>query len=390
MSKWSNWSGRLSANPNDLRFARSIEDVQAIVRTAGADGRSIRTAGATHSHAPLVQHDDMILDVQGLSGVLDTNPDEQTAWIAAGTRIYALGAALNRAGLGLVNQGDIDQQAIAGATATGTHGTGIDLQNLSAAVRAWRLVLATGDHIEVSEESYPDLWQAGRLHLGAFGVVTALQLKLCDAYRLRETMFTSSLDDILRDFDDYSSKNRHCEFFWYPQQDVAHVKLINKTQDTPEYPLADEGARCAWSHEVLPNHRPHFHTEMEYSVPNAAGPDCMKAIRDVLKDKFPDVAWPVEYRTLARDDVWLSTAYQRDTVTISVHQDVRLDERNYYRACEEVFTAHEGRPHWGKIHNLDGPTLEQLHPRWHDWWQVRNTYDPDGVFLNEYLRSLAN
>jgi len=166
------------------------------------------------------------------------------------------------------------------------------------------------------------------------------------------------------------------------------VKTINETEDEPEYPLGAEGSRCAWSHEVLPNHRPVPHTEMEYSVPAEQGIACMGAIRDLLRSRFPDVAWPVEYRTLAADDVWLSTAYERDTVTISVHLGMGEDDGPYFRACEEIFLAHEGRPHWGKVHYLDGATLARIHPRWADWWRVRDAWDPNGTFLNAYLTSL--
>ena len=127
---------------------------------------------------------------------------------------------------------------------------------------------------------------------------------------------------------------------------------------------------------------------MEYSVPAGQGPACMREIQKLLREDFPDVAWPVEYRTLAEDDVWLSTAYERPTVTISVHQDVRLDERAYYEACEAVFRAHDGRPHWGKVHYLSGETMAEIHPRWADWWQQRDTIDPQGTFLNDFMRGL--
>jgi L-gulonolactone oxidase len=96
----------------------------------------------------------------------------------------------------------------------------------------------------------------------------------------------------------------------------------------------------------------------------------------------------VEYRTLAADDVWLSTAYQRPTVTISVHQDVHEDDEPYFRACEEIFLGYSGRPHWGKVHYLGAAQLSRAHPRWTDWWQVRDRVDPHGVFMNDYLDQL--
>lgn len=389
MAVWSNWSGRLQIRPGSLHFVRSEADAQGLVAAAARSGTRIRMAGSGHSHAPLVPETGVIVDTSGLAGLVETSPGTQRARIWAGTKIYALGRPLHDAGLGLRNQGDIDRQSIAGACATGTHGTGPTLQNLSAAVTGARIVLASGDVVECSATRNVPLWQAARLNLGALGLVSQLELQLRDAYRLQEQSWEAAFEDLLPQLPDLVAATRHFEFFWYPGNDTATVKTIDETNAEPRYPLAAEGARTAWSYEVLPNHRPHLHTEMEYSVPADRGPACMAEIRRLVREQFPEVRWPVEYRTLAADDVWLSTAYQRPSVTISVHQDVRENEEPYFRACEEVFLGFQGRPHWGKLHYLDAATLADLHPRWHDWWRVRDEADPGRLFVNDYLRGLA-
>ncbi|MEM7100435.1 MAG: D-arabinono-1,4-lactone oxidase [Pseudomonadota bacterium] len=388
MPNWHNWSGKLASKPSKLLFPRSEEDVRAIVHQASRDGAKIRCAGATHSHAPLVQHDDIIMDLRGVAGITQIDHEAQTAWLGAGARLFTLGDELRRHGLALHNQGDIDEQAIAGATATGTHGTGLALKNLSSAVIGMRIVTAGGELLECNAHTNADIWRAARLHLGAYGVVTALQLQLRSAYKLQEQSWTIPLEEALEQSLDRIYQHRHFEFFWYPQGDEANIKVIDETDAPGVYPLAEEGARCAWNYEVLPNYRPHKHTEMEYSVPLDAGPDCLRDIQALLTQKFPEVRWPVEYRTLAADDVWLSSAYERDTITISVHEDVRVDERAYYQGCEEVFRAYDGRPHWGKLHYLNGEDLASIHPRWQEWWQQRDALDPEDIFLNEHLRSL--
>jgi len=286
------------------------------------------------------------------------------------------------------NQGDIDRQAIGGACATGTHGTGSRLQSLSAAVTGARIVLASGDIVECNAETESQLWQAARLNLGALGIVTQLELQLREAYRLQEQGWTIGFEELLPQLPELIPAPRHFEFFWYPQNDSAVVKTIEETSAEPVYPLGEEGGRTAWSYELLPNHRPHLHTEMEYSVPVERGADCLSEIRRLVQTQFPAVRWPVEYRTVAADDVWLSSAYQRDTVTISVHQDIREDESAYFRACEEIFLGFDGRPHWGKVNYLDGDALAAMHPRWLDWWAVRDQLDAEGVFLNAYLQHI--
>ena len=384
MPRWRNWSGKLESRPSAIHFARSEEDVRALVAEAVAAGRKIRIAGAGHSHAPLVGNDGgIVLDLQGLAGVIDADVETARARLWAGSRLFALGNSLNAIGLAFSNQGDIDQQALGGVTATGTHGTGRALQNFSAAVTGLRLVTASGDVVEAGEGD--PLWQAARLHLGAFGVVTQLQMQLRPRFRLKERSFEAPLEEVLDGIDAGIGGNRHYEFFWYPQADSARIKTINETEDPPVYPLAEEGERCAWSHEVLPSYRPVPHTEMEYSVPRAEGRAALEAIARLLRTEFTDVQWPVEFRTVAADDVWLSTAYGEDIVTISVHLPLGQDDAPYYRACEEIFLDFGGRPHWGKVHYLDAGQLAARHPRWRDWWTARDAIDPNGVFLNPYM-----
>jgi FAD/FMN-containing dehydrogenase len=336
----------------------------------------------------LVVTDETLIDMSAFSGVGAVDVERREATVGAGTRIAALGKPLRVAGLALHNQGDIDRQAIAGAVATGTHGTGPSQRSLSASVVGARVVLADGTTIECDANEERELFEVCRLSLGAVGVVTQLRLSLRDAYKLEERMWLENLDDILDRIDDLTRNTRHFEFFWLPGKERASCKSLTETQAEPRYPLAGEGARLGWSYEVLANDRPEKHTEMEYSIPAASGPECFRALRDLITRDHPDLAWPLEYRTLAQDDVWLSPAMGRPTVTISVHQGVDLDDEPLFRASEEIFRAFDGRPHWGKVNYLGGRELGAMHSHWSDWWRVRDHFDPDGTFLNPYLESL--
>ena len=384
---WTNWSGRSRSEHADVRFARSIDEIAATVADATARGRTIRAAGSGHSHFPLVPTDDVIVDISGLSGVVAVDRERLAARVRAGTVIAALGPPLHDAGLALPNQGDIDRQSIAGATATGTHGTGRTLGNLSTRVIGFTMVAADGSVVECSAAASPELWTAARLGLGAFGVVVEIELALVPAFRLAESAFASTYAELRPDVDRLVHEHRHAEFFWYPQSDRAFVKTIDATDEPARYPLADEGSRTGWSYEVLPNHRPRRHTEMEFAVPYDRSLDCLDEIRELVISEFPEVRMPLEYRTVAADDVWLSPAYERETATISVHRLIEFDDRPYFEACERVFARYDGRPHWGKMHSSSGDELAAAHPRWADWWAVRDTADPTGTFLNDVLRS---
>jgi FAD/FMN-containing dehydrogenase len=127
---------------------------------------------------------------------------------------------------------------------------------------------------------------------------------------------------------------------------------------------------------------------MEYSVPAESGPACMREVEARMRARWSDVEWPVEYRTLRADDAWLSTAHERDTVTISIHQDARLPHDALFADLEPIFREHRGRPHWGKLHTRAAEDLFALYPRFADFCALRRRLDPRGVFLNVHLRKL--
>jgi len=127
---------------------------------------------------------------------------------------------------------------------------------------------------------------------------------------------------------------------------------------------------------------------MEYAIPEEAGPDCVREIRALMQTRYPDVIWPVEYRTLRADDVPLSPAYGRPTVTISIHQAADLPREAFFADAEKIFRNHHGRPHWGKLHTLTARDFRDLYPHFDRLRAVRERLDPSGRFLNEHLRAM--
>ena len=388
MAEWKNWSGKLSANPRRIVQVGTVDAIRSELLAARDGGWTVRTAGTTHSHYPLLPTDGVILDTRPLSGLVSVDSEAMTATFRAGTKIHACGRPLLEHGLGLLNQGDIDQQSVGGAIATGTHGTGVDLGSFSSAVTELLILLVDGSVVTCTPDREPDLFEAARLSLGAVGVVLEVTLQVREAYRLEEHRWLEPFESVMERIDELVTATRHFEYFWYPGQDRAICKSIDITEEPGRYPLGDEGQRLAWGFEVLPNQRLDPHTEMEYSLPTEHGPSCVAEIKNLLSSNYPDVLWPIEYRTVAADNVWLSPARGRATVTVSIHEDVERDETAYYKDAETVFRAHGGRPHWGKVHYLSGEDLAADYNHWQDWWRVRDEVDPTGVLLNDALRKL--
>ena len=388
MAEWTNWSGKLSAAPRRVVQVGTVDAIRSELLAARDGGWSVRTAGTAHSHYPLLPTDGVILDTRPLSGLVSVDKDAMTATFRAGTKIHACGRPLLEHGLGLLNQGDIDQQSVGGAIATGTHGTGIHLGSFSSAVTELSVLLVDGSVVTCGPDFETDLFEAARLSLGAVGVILEVTLQVREAYRLEEQRWLEPFECVMERIEELTTATRHFEYFWYPGQDRAICKSIDITEEPSQYPLGDEGQRSAWGFEVLPNQRLDPHTEMEYSIPTEHGPSCVADIKHLLSSSYPDVVWPIEYRTVAADAVWLSPARGRATVTVSIHEDVQRDETAYYRAAESVFRSYEGRPHWGKVHYLSTEDLAGDYDRWQDWWHVRDGVDPTGVLLNAALREL--
>jgi len=165
------------------------------------------------------------------------------------------------------------------------------------------------------------------------------------------------------------------------------VKTLEPTEAEALDPPV-EGERLGWSFEVLPSVRELRFFEMEYALAAEAGPACFRALRQRIRTRHPDLAWPVEYRTVAADDAWLSPAHGRATVTLSVHQDGRLPFRELFADLEPLLREHGGRPHWGKWHGCTARELRPLYPRFDDFARLRHELDPEGRFLSPHLRAL--
>ncbi len=398
--EWSNWSGSVRCRPRQLLAPVSEEEVAAIVRRAGAEGQVVRVAGSGHSFTPLDATDEILLSLDRLQGIESADAAACQASIRAGSKIHDLGKPLADLGLALENQGDVDVQTLAGAVSTGTHGTGTTLGSISTQVVGLRMVVATGEIIECSAAADAELFRAARVALGSLGVITAVRLKLRPLYRLHEQVRREPIADCLAALEQRIRANRHFEFFWYPADDCAMTKTLNPTNRPLTAELAGdsategvtlasaEGERVDLSWKIFPTVRANRFNEMEFSVAAQRGVECFLELRDLIRHKHTSMSWPVEYRTQAADDIPISAANGRATVAISIHQGAELPHEVFFADAERIFRRHGGRPHWAKMHDLACRDLRELYPQWDDFQTVRTRIDPQGRFLNPYLRRL--
>lgn len=389
-TEWSNWSGSLKFTPGRTEFPDSEDALVRLVSEAAAEGKKIRPVAAGHSSTPIMETKDILVSTRNLTDVLDYDTEGCEATIGSGMSLHDAETTFLSEGLAMPNLGDVDVQTVVGAISGATHGTGKRLQNLSSLLIGGRLVTAAGEVKQFSLEDDPEFTRAAQVSLGTLGIFTALRLRLAPAFRLHRQEWCAYTKDCLEHLNELIEGNRNFDFYWYPRSDVVKLRTLNLPGEDMEIPFARRVIdMIGWSNEVLPKERTLKFDEMEYFIPAQYGPECFQEIRDRIKEKHrKTVGWRVFYRTIAPDDAFLSTAHGRETVSIAILQNNTLPYWDYFKDIEQIFRKYEGRPHWAKKHTLTARELRPLYPRWDDFLKIRKDLDPDGMFLNDYLREL--
>ncbi|MCM4160839.1 FAD-binding protein [Antarcticibacterium flavum] len=388
--RWKNWSGSLSFSPGEIATPESEEEVVDLVKAAAKENRKIRVVGAGHSSSPLVKTRDVLLSMKHFRGAGDLDEDSGRLSILSGMTVKEAGKEAFRYGLAMHNTGDVDVQTIAGAIGTGTHGTGVELKNLSSMLAGVRMVTGKGEILEASIDDDKDLFRALQVAMGTCGIFLKMRLKLKKAYRLHRKEWCVPIEKCLENLEDLK-KNRNFDFYWYPRSDLAKIRVMNEEgREMPEISYGSlEMDKKGNSHEILPRSRHLKFDEMEYVLPADKAIDCFLEVRDLIKKHWrKEIGWRVLVRTIQADDVYISPMTGRESVTISLHHNAGMRFWDYFQAIEPVFIKFGGRPHWGKKHTLKAAELREMYPNWNKFREIREKMDPDGIFLTPYMKEL--
>lgn len=402
---WTNWYGNLSCKAA-IVDAHTEEDVAEAVRFAGAQGWDLRLAGTGHSNIPLIPNSGMVITTDNLKGLIAHDSDACTVTLAAGTKIRALGDMLWEHGLSLSNQGDVDTQSIVGALSTGTHGTGLALPNLSSRIRALRMVGADGEIVALDQRNAADedRLRAARVSMGMLGAITSVEMEVSPAYHLHEWMGFMPYAAAAEIEEEMNARFRHFGYFWLPNK--KSEKFISVTDIMQE---GQEGFACVRIFDPEPidvgelekytfrrrhdrsyrifaeDYIPEF-DEMEYMVPLEVGRECFEVLTTELHDMFQQISIPGEVRVTAGDDNYLSEYQGGPRRAISLAGPMHADNSTFFAACDEIFARYDGRPHWAKANCMTRERLQAVYPHFDDFLRVRREMDPEGLFLNDYLR----
>ncbi|WP_119732188.1 D-arabinono-1,4-lactone oxidase [Thermomonospora amylolytica] len=421
---WRNWAGNQRAVPRRVLAPRGTEEVAAAVRDAAARGLTVRMTGTGHSFTGAAVAEGVLLRPDRLTAVRSVDTASGLVTVEAGLPLHRLNRLLDEHGLALANMGDIQEQTVAGALQTGTHGTGRDVAGLASQVAALELVLADGSTVTCSRTERPELFDAARVGLGALGVVTAVTWQTVPAFRLQAREEPMHWEEVLARLDELADANEHFEFYWFPHTEGCLTKRNNRTDRAAPLPavrhwLDDEflsnavfgmlqrltrrvpaavgpvnavsaralGARTYsdTSYKVFTSPRRVRFKEQEYAIPREHLVATLRELRTLFARRDWRISFPIEVRVLPPEDAWLSMAYGRRTAFIAVHVYHRNPHEDYFRGVEELMTAVGGRPHWGKLHTRDAAYLEKVYPRFADFTALRDELDPERRFANRYI-----
>lgn len=426
-AKWRNWARTEKSRPVLEVAPRTIDQVVLAVQRARETGHTVKPIGASHSFTAIGATDGVRLNMEALRGLVDVDLERGRVTLWAGTHLWELPSILDPLGLALENMGDIDRQTITGATSTGTHGTGIGIGGLSTRIVGATLVTGTGEIIDIDEDQNAELLPAVALGLGALGVLLTVTIQCVPRFLLRAVEAPAPFEAVLENYEQLNRDADHFEFYWFPHTESTRTKtntrlpldagarplgkvsrfvdeeVVNNAMlgavvgferlvpvTTPSINRAIEAISSSRdytdiSHRVFVTNRRVRFREMEYALPFEAVPTALRELREMIDRKGYRISFPVEVRAAAADQLLLSTAHGRESGYVAVHRYWRDPDHEYFREAEAVLKAHDGRPHWGKMHTRDAESLRVTYPKFDDFLAVRNRLDPDRVFANPYL-----
>jgi xylitol oxidase len=416
-----NWAGNLEYRAARVERPGSVDELRALLSTAGSG--SVRMLGSRHSFNDLADTSGTLIETARLPAELDVADDRRTITVGAGVRYGELAIELERQGLALANLASLPHISVAGAIATGTHGSGDGVRSLAASVAGLEIVTASGELVALRRG---DADFAGAVvSLGALGAVTRVTLDVEPSFTVAQTVYEAlEWDTALERFDELTGAGYSVSLFtsWRDADRIDQVWVKSRSTDAagtppiapptlfgapaatgPRHPLAGMptepctpqlGEAGPW-HERLPHFRLAFtpsngdELQSEYLVPrrNAAG--AIAAVRQ-LAAPIAALVQVCEVRTVAADDLWLSPASGTDVVGLHfTWRPVEAEVRAFLPELEAALEPFEPRPHWGKVFELPGDRVAARYPRWNDFAELRARFDPDGVFGNAYLARLG-
>ncbi len=413
-ARLNNWSGNLEYSTENVVYPESVEQVQAIVKKAD----KLRVLGSQHCFNKIADSTHQLLSTKNLNRVIALDFAKKTVTVEAGIRYGTLGKFLQDTGYALHNLASLPHISVAGSIATATHGSGVNNGNLATAVSGIEFVTAEGEVVTLSKDKDGDQFLGAVVGLGGLGVVTKVTLDIQPSYQIRQNVYENlPFPELEKNFDAIMSSGYSVSLFTdWQKNNISEVWVKSRIIDgkplvikpdfygaTPAkqnlHPIVELAAEnCTeqmgvpgpW-HERLPHFRMDFtpssgkELQSEYFVPSSNAYAALKAINK-MGDRWIQDLFISEIRTIAADDLWMSTCYNRPSIAIHFTWKQNTDSvMKLIPLVEEQLAPFGARPHWGKLFTIPPAQLKSRYEKYADFQQLLRQYDPQGKFRNEFL-----
>ena len=409
-----NWAGNYVYGAAQIHRPKTIEQLQEHVNQSS----KLKALGTRHSFNDIADSAGDLISLEHFNKILDLDRKNHTVTVEAGVRYGELGGWLHERGYALHNLASLPHISIAGACATGTHGSGDQHGNLATAVGSVEMVTADGEIILLSREQHPEHFYGAVVGLGGLGVVTKLTLDISPTFEMRQDVYENLPFAELKDhFDELSSSAYSVSLFtdwrnatfnqlWlknnvtmesaFNLQPTLFRATLAKSHLHPIPNLSAEncteqmGMAGPW-HERMPHFRMDFtpssgqELQSEYLIPRQHAFVAFQAI-DQLREHIAPLLQISEVRTIAADNLWMSPCYHQDS--IGIHFTWKQDwpaVSQLLPRIEDALAPFNARPHWGKLFTMDPKHLQSLYEKVSEFQELLRHYDPQGKFRNTFL-----
>lgn len=408
-----NWAGNYSYGAATIHRPGTVAELSALVAAAP----KVRALGSRHSFNSIADTEGILVSLSNIAPNINVDAEKLTVSVSAGTTYGVLATELATQGFALSNLASLPHISIAGAIATGTHGSGNGNGNLATSVLGLTFVDAQGGLNTVTRAATPD-FPAYVVGLGALGIVTEVVLRIEPDFMVAQHVYTDlPWDTVLADYDAITSSAYSVSLFtdwsgdtvgqaWFKQRlgdglagSFPEALFGGVASPIERHPLPEVSAvNCSpqlglagpasdrLSHfrmEYLPSNGDEI--QSEYLLPREHAAAAMAAMRR-LTDVITPLLLVAEIRTIAADDLWLSGNYGRDGVAL--HFTWRLDQdavEGVLPLIEEALAPFNARPHWGKVFTVAAAAIAPLYPKFDEFKALARSLDPSGKFRNEFL-----
>ena len=403
-----NWSKNIEFNDRKYFQPESISELQELIRT----NQKIRVRGTAHCFNDIADTSSYAINLSKMPKTIEVDVEKKSVLVAAGLKYGELAPVLHEQGWALDNLASLPHISIAGSISTGTHGSGIKNQNLANQVLSLDMVTAEGElrHLDRTSPAFNALV----VGLGLGGIVYRYELKIEPTFEVRQVIYPDiPLDVLQRSFDQIMGSAYSVSYFtdWGSDQvgnlwckfradevipdsiggcAQADKKYHPITSVNPEACTEQLGVPGDW-HQRLS----HFKLEFTPSVGEEIQTeffidrkDASAAIEVLSKlgDEITPLLWITELRTIAADDLWLSGAYQRDT--LGIHFTWKKEDAIYpvVEKVEAALRPFNYRPHWGKVFTAEAQYLKSVYPKMSEFKALVEALDPTKKFENSFTR----